>query len=310
MERIVDQYMDYLGLSSFFPIVQKYLSASSLRRLKYIGYFCGMDYASRDIYVFKEKITRYDHSMTVALLTYSLTHNKIKALAGLFHDIATPCFSHAIDYMNGDYSTQESTEEFTEKVIMNDKHILRCLREDGILPEEIINYKNYPIVDNDRPKLCADRLDGIILTGIGWTKNVYYRDIVEIIDDIRIFQNEFGENEIGFESERIARKVLQIAKTIDEYCHTKDDNFMMELLGKIAKLGIQNGLYQYEDLFFLAEKDIFSILDRSDNNEIHKLLDTFRHIKKSDIKQIELPEIKRRTINPLVKGTRLIKADT
>ena len=46
MERIVDKYMDYIGLSTFFPVVQKYLSASSLRRLKYIGYFCGMVYAS------------------------------------------------------------------------------------------------------------------------------------------------------------------------------------------------------------------------------------------------------------------------
>ena len=36
----------------------------------------------------------------------------------------------------------------------------------------IIYFKKYSIVDNDRPKVCADRIDGVILTGIGWTKNI------------------------------------------------------------------------------------------------------------------------------------------
>ncbi|MBR3280781.1 MAG: HD domain-containing protein [Clostridia bacterium] len=308
MERIVDKYMDYIGLSTFFPVVQKYLSASSLRRLKYIGYFCGMDYASKDIYNFKEKITRFDHSMTVALLTYKLTNSKKKALAGLFHDIATPCFSHAIDYMNGDYANQESTEELTGTIILSDKVIIKCLRDDGIDPEDIINYKQYTVVDNDRPKLCADRLDGIILTGIGWTKNLSYHDIVEIIDDVRIYQNEFGEDEIGFASERVARKVLAISNQIDEYCHQDDDNFMMNLLGTIAKKGIEKGLFRYEDLFTLAEKDILSLLDRSEDNEIKSLMYTFRNVQKHEIVPVELQGIKRRILNPLVKGERLIKS--
>ena len=307
MDRIVDRYMDYLGLSNFFPIVQRYLSASSLRRLKYIGYFCGMDYASKHIYQFSEKITRYDHSMTVALLTYKLTKSKKKTLAGLFHDIATPCFSHAIDYMNGDYATQESTEALTETIIRSDKYVLKCLKDDGIDPEEIINYKQYTVVDNDRPKLCADRLDGIILTGIGWTKNITFEDIVKIIDDTRVYQNEFGEDEIGFASEEIARKVLAISNSIDEYCHQDDDNFMMELLGTIARKGIQKGLFRYEDLFALAEKDILSLLDRSEDDEIKSLMFTFRNISKEEITPIELPAIKSRILNPLVKGERLIK---
>lgn len=76
-----------------------------------------MDYASKDVYDFKAKVTRFDHSLTVALLTYYLTNDKIMTLAGLFHDISTPCFSHVIDYMNKDYSNQESTEEYTKHII-------------------------------------------------------------------------------------------------------------------------------------------------------------------------------------------------
>ena len=121
-----------------------------------------MDYASKNIYDFKEHITRYDHSLTVALLTWKCTKDKIATLAGLFHDIATPCFSHVIDYMNKDYENQESTEEYAEKILKNDKYLNKQLREDSIKIEDIINFKKYNIVDNNCPKVCADRLDGVI----------------------------------------------------------------------------------------------------------------------------------------------------
>ena len=76
-----------------------------------------MDYASKEIYDFKEYVTRFDHSLTTALLTYKITKNKTYSLAALFHDVGSPCFSHVIDYMNKDYKNQESTEEYNEKII-------------------------------------------------------------------------------------------------------------------------------------------------------------------------------------------------
>lgn len=140
-----------------------------------------MDYASKNIYDFKEKITRYDHSLTVALLTWKCTKDMKATIAGLFHDVATPCFSHVIDYMNKDYEKQESTEEYTEKILRNDEYLKKCLKEDNIEIEDIINFKKYNIVDNDRPKVCSDRLDGVILTGISWTKNINYEEKIILL---------------------------------------------------------------------------------------------------------------------------------
>ena len=74
--------------------------------------------------------------------------------------LQTPCFSHVIDYMNEDYEKQESTEELTENIIKNDKYLLECLKEDNIDVDDVINFKKFSIVDNDRPKCCVDRLDG------------------------------------------------------------------------------------------------------------------------------------------------------
>ncbi len=162
---LYNEYLNLLIKNEIPNFLQKYLTVPSLIRLKNIGYFCGMDYASKHIYNFKEQISRYDHSLTVSLLTWKFTKDRKATIAGLFHDIATPCFAHVIDYMNKDYENQESTEEYTEEIIKNDEKLQKYLREDKLLSEDIINFKKYTIVDNDRPKLCADRLDGIILTG-------------------------------------------------------------------------------------------------------------------------------------------------
>ena len=296
------EQLNYKGLPNFLI---KYLQTPSLLRLKKVGYFCGMDYASKDIYDFSEYISRYDHSLTVSLLVYKLTKNKTATLAGLFHDIATPCFSHVIDYMNKDYENQESTEEYTERILRSNKYLQKCLEEDTIAIEDVINFKRYTIVDNERPKVCADRIDGVILTGIGWTKNIHAKDIKQIVDDLDIFKNEENEDEIGFNTESVAAKVLEVSQSIDIYCHSKEDNYMMELLAKITKLSIDKKYISYDDLYWYNEEEIFSLWKGKQDKEFLELIDKFENIKKSDIVMLDIPNIKIRNLNPIVNGKRV-----
>ena len=298
-------YLEQLGYSNMPEFLPKYLELPSLQRLKKVGYFCGMDYASTDIYNFREYISRYDHSLTVCLLTYKLTHNKTQALAGLFHDISTPCFSHVIDYMNKDYETQESTEEYTEKILKSDSKLQEYLEEDNIDIEDIINFKKHTIVDNDRPKLCVDRIDGVILTGIGWTKNINLDDIKQIVEDLRVFKNSEGEDEIGFKSLDIATKVIEVSESINTYCHSSEDTYMMQLLANITKLSIRHQYITYDDLYNYNEEEIFSTLESNSNPELNHLLERFYNLKPKDIPNFEQPKIKNRTLNPLVNNKRL-----
>ncbi len=301
---MLNYYMDLLNIKKIPTFMKKYLKCNSLLRLKKVGYFCGMDYASKSIYDFSEYISRYDHSLTVALLVYKLTNDKLSTLRGLFHDVGTPVFSHVIDYMNKDYEMQESTEKYTEKIIMNDKYLLECLSKDKINPIDIINFKESSVVDNKRPKLCADRLDGVILTGIGWTKNITSDDILNIINDITLF-NVDNELEIGFRDINVAKKVMEISKSIDIMCHSKEDNYMMNLLADITKMLIDKNIISYEDLFILNEKDVIKLLQRSKDKEINKLYKEFKNIKLSEIPDINLEGVKIRKLNPLVNGERI-----
>lgn len=304
-ETLMQEYRDMLDYEKIPKVLEKYLLSPSLLRLKNIGYFCGMDYASKDVYDFKEKISRYDHSLSVALITWKLTNDIKATLAGLYHDISTPCFSHVIDYMNKDYGKQESTEEKTEEVIKGDSYLLECLETDGIMVDEIVDFKRYSIVDLDRPMLCADRLDGVILTGLCWTKSISISDVKRIVSDLIVVINEKGQEEIGVKTREVAELILKTSELIDVYCHSKEDNYMMELLARITKRAINLKIISYNELFELNEKQIFEKFNKSDDLELMKDLDLFKNILSSEIPDIDMPYIKIRDLNPIVCGDRL-----
>ena len=301
---LLQYYLEQLDYKNMPFFLRKYFECPSLNRLMKVGYFCGMDFASKSVYDFSEYISRFTHSLTTSLLTYKVTKNKTMAIAALFHDVATPCFSHAIDYMNEDYEKQESTEELTEDIIKNDKYLLKCLKEDNIDVDDVINFKKFSIVDNDRPKCCADRLDGVILTGIGWTKNIAKDDIKNIISDVIVFKNEDNEDEIGFNNRDVVSKIIDISKSIDLYCHTNEDNYMMQLLATITKLSIDRGYITYDDLYRLNEIELFNVLKSSNDKELLDKIYFFENIDIDSIPKTDIPNVKIRVLKPLVNGKR------
>lgn len=302
---VLENYIKFLGIDDIPENLKKYLSVPSLVRLKNVGYFCGMDYASKNVYDFKEKVSRYDHSLTVALITWNLTKDIKQTLAALFHDISTPCFSHVIDYMNKDYVNQESTEEKTEEIIKNDLVLLEYLKSDEISVEEICNFKKYSIVDLDRPMMCADRLDGIILTGLFWTKSISLDDAKNIISSLYISKNEFGNDEINFNDEKIAKLVLDTNNLIDVYCHSKEDNYLMELLANITRLAINNKIVTYDELFIIDEEELTERLEKCSDTNLQNYLNIFKTITLSEIPDVDMPLVKVRKLNPVVNGKRL-----
>lgn len=275
-------YITILGYPNIPEFLNKYLTLPSLNRLKDVGYFCGMDYASSNIYNFKEYISRYMHSLSTSLLVYYLTKDKRCTLQALFHDISTPVFSHVIDYMNKDYIYQETTEEFTELILKSDKKLLEYLELDKIPLDNLVNFKFSTIVDSPRPKMCADRLDGIILNGSYWTKTLNEKDIFNIIKSTELYINEESIPEIGFNNITAYNKVVETNDLTNIEMHSNYDNYMMELLANITRHLINKEYIKYEDLYFLTENKIFELI----NN-------------------IEDKEIKERKLKPLLNGKRL-----
>ncbi|MBQ2494251.1 MAG: hypothetical protein II520_03340, partial [Bacilli bacterium] len=85
-------------------------SSPSVLRLQDVGMHCGLEYTSYPYFSKVEPYSRYAHSLGVAMIVFHFTGDPKQALAGLYHDIATPCFSHVVDFLKGDHEAQESTE--------------------------------------------------------------------------------------------------------------------------------------------------------------------------------------------------------
>lgn len=298
-------YITLLGYPNIPEFLNKYLTLSSLNRLKHIGYFCGMDYASSNIYNFKEYISRYMHSLSTSLLVYYLTKDKRCTLQALFHDISTPVFSHVIDYMNKDYIYQETTEEFTELILKSDKKLLEYLELDKIPLDNLVNFKSSTIVDSPRHKMCADRLDGIILNGAYWTKTLNEKDISNIIKSTELYINEESIPEIGFNNITAYNKVVETNDLTNIEMHSNYDNYMMELLANITRYLINKEYIKYEDLYFLTENKIFKLINNIEDKELKEYIFLFKNIKKEEIPLVKQGEIKDRKLKPLLNGKRI-----
>ena len=156
LNKEIKQYFKVLE-PDFPEWLHEYINTKELLKQKYSSVTCGTIYSS----LFESDFfySSLDHSVAVALIIWHFTHNKKQTLAGLFHDIATPVFKHCVDFLNGDYMKQESTEDLTTEIIKKSPEIMNLLKRDNIDIYEVNDYHVYPIADNDTPQLSADRLE-------------------------------------------------------------------------------------------------------------------------------------------------------
>ena len=80
---------------------------------------------------------------------------------------------------------------------------------------------------------------------------------------------------------------------------------MMELLAKITKYAIDKNIICYDDLYKINEKELFSILEESNDLYLKELVLEFKTKRKEDVGDIRVSNVKIRDLNPLVNGERL-----
>ncbi len=139
--------------------LEKFSCMSSVMRLRDVGMNCGCEYTAFPRFAEIGRYSRYEHSLGVALIVWHFTGRQDQALAGLFHDLATPVFAHVVDFLNGDHLHQESTEAGTRECIAGSPELMKGLGELGLTVDQVADYHQYPIADNAAPALSADRLE-------------------------------------------------------------------------------------------------------------------------------------------------------
>lgn len=293
-------------LSDEFPkFLKPYIQTPEMQRIDKISISCGTDYCG--IYNPPYFYSNLDHSIGVALIIWNFTKDKAATLAGLFHDISTPVFKHCIDFMNNDHENQESTEERTEQFIKKSPQICSLLEKDGINIDQVVDYKNYPIADNETPKLSADRLEYNFSSGLSFKRVWTLEKIKKIYADLIIIKNEDGIDELAFKSTLICEECIKtISKLWPAWVDT-NDRTTMQFLADIINDMIVHKYICIDELYTLSEEQIIEKIKFKSNESIANNFLEFEKVKEAKSSDFKIEgkycinvKSKTRYINPLV----------
>lgn len=309
IDSVDKRVLDYFNVlePSFPEWLNDYIETKELLKQRYISVTCGTIYS--DLFESEFFFSSLDHSVAVALIVWHFTHDKKQTLSGLFHDIATPVFKHCVDFLNGDYMTQESTEDLTSKIISNSKEIMELLKRDNIKLEEVEDYHIYPVADNDTPKLSADRLEYSLSNALLTYKLSNVDDIKKIYNDVILDKDEDGTLELSFKSKETALEFVKITSKLSIIYREDRTRYSMQLIADIIKKLNEDGLITKEDLYNKKESEIIEIIENSKYKEIFNIWKNAKNVKVSKEKPKNVYFVhhgaKIRYIDPLVNKKRM-----
>lgn len=274
----------------------------ALQRLKDVGMHCGCEYTSFPLFRGLKKYSRHEHSVGCALIVWHFTHDVRQTIAALLHDIATPTFAHVIDFLNGDHIKQESTEKGTAEIIRHSAEIMSALNDFGLTLEEVADYHQYPIADNDSPRLSADRLEYTL-------SNMIHYHIAPIdavkgwYENLVVGQNEEGEQELIFQ-DKDAAEAFSLAALRTSYIYIADeDRFAMQTLAELLKKHIDRGILSREDLYQTESQVITKLNQDTEAQHDWQHYQQLHHISRNSTHpDAKIIRSKKRHINPYLQG--------
>ena len=309
IDSVDKRVLDYFNvLEPNFPEwLNDYIETKELLKQRYISMTCGTIYS--DLFESEFFFSSLDHSVAVALIVWHFTHDKKQTLSGLFHDIATPVFKHCVDFLNGDYMTQESTEDLTSKIISSSKEIMDLLKRDNIKLEEVDDYHIYPVADNDTPKLSADRLEYSLSNALLTYKLSNIDEISKIYNDVVLGKDEDGTLELSFKSKETALEFVKITSKLSIIYRDDRTRYSMQLIADIIKKLNEDGLITKEDLYNKKESEVIEIIEISKYKDVFNIWKNAKNIKVSKEKPENVYFVhhgaKIRYIDPLVNKKRI-----
>lgn len=290
--------------------MKPYLETEAIERLKFVDMNCGMNYTSFRRFVHIEAYSRFHHSLGCALIVWHFTHDQKQSLAALFHDIATPAFSHVIDFVHHDYLKQETTENLTAEFIRRDAGITKLLEKDGILLNEVSDYHIYPIADNDSPRLSADRLEYICGDILDF-KLSDEETVKRLYNDLCIMINEEGHEELVFMHDEYASQFAHLALECGRIYSGDENRYAMDFLADLLRDALNEKLLSEDDLY-RSEKDVIAIIRNSRFKERLKIFMNLCRTERCDPTDplSRVIDAKKRYINPLCRnGYRIAAKD-
>ncbi len=264
------------------PVILDLIHSKPVQRLRKISQM-----GPPDKYYHVKGYSRYKHSVGVMLLLKHLGASEEEQIAGLLHDISHTAFSHVIDWVFG-YGHKEDFQDNQHVDFFLKTEVKDILKKYGFNPLKVSQNKNYSLLDNELPNLCADRID--------YSIKEFPRKIAKIC-----FANlTANNNKIVFNNKKIA-KLFAINFLTRQKVHWGGYEAVVRyfLFSRVLKFALDNKLINLTD--FNRDEDY--ILNKIESIKDKKIIKILKTLQKKDLSKLPKSKIifqkKFRYVDPL-----------
>ncbi len=274
-------------------ILLELMDSDSLKRLKGIS-----QYGVPNQYYFKKNFNRFDHSIGVMLLLKILGAPLEEQVAGLLHDVSVTSFSHIADWVLSEgHSGKEDYHDSIHDTFVRKTDIPDILKKHKFSTERILDDKNFPLLENNLPDICADRVD-YALREIFYTYNPEL--IKEFLPTLTVDKNTIVFCKLSAAS-LFANKFLDLQIT---HWGSKEAVKRYFFFSNALKRGIKLNILSPDD-FWKSEREILHIIEASKDQQIKEIL---KALSNDNMKKIgERVYKKFRYIDPFVDTSQGLK---
>jgi HD superfamily phosphohydrolase len=284
------------------PVLVELISSKALDRIKKVS-----QYGLPDKFYYKKNYSRFDHCLGVMILLRNLGASVEEQIAGLLHDVSHSSFSHIADWVFGEGAKgNENYQDEQHENFVKRTEIPEILEKYGFDLDRILDEKNFSLLENKIPDICADRIDyalrELAMEGDVEKAKKIYKSLENYQGKI-IFQNY--EDAFLF-----AEEFLELHLTAWGY---EDAVVRCDLFSRAFKMAIDAGLIHTQDFWEEDEETLISKLENSDDKEILELL---KRLESKDFKSKrgEIVHRKFRYVDPFFlkdgRMTRLIEVNS
>ncbi|KNC97348.1 uncharacterized protein SPPG_07276 [Spizellomyces punctatus DAOM BR117] len=204
-------------------------------------------------------VTRLEHSVGAMLLVRKLGASLKEQIASLLHDISHTALSHVVDHA---FRGTESYHELQKESYLLSTELPELLKSFGYDWRDFLKEEDYPLLEQDSPKLCADRLDYGLRDCLAFDK-LSESEVQRTLENLRV-----AENCIVCSDPQVARVLAEAYMATDRDVYGNPEHIgLYELAGAVIKDAVDRGYITKEHLW-LQDTEFWSILSAIPNEEL------------------------------------------
>lgn len=248
---------------------------------------------------FTPRVTRMEHSVGAFLLVRMVGGAVDEQVAGLLHDVSHTAMSHVVDFALS-APGEDSYHEVHKMRYVKTTHIPDILARHGFADLRPLDEVLYPLVEQDAPHLCADRLDYGLRDAVGFG-HMSLEDAKGVLKSLKAFPSPSDPRRI------LVLQDSQLALTLsraymacdrDVWGNTAHGDIYIRT-ANLMKTLIRNGTVREEELWSLSDDDFWARMRQSADADGQKAMDRLESEGLPDEKGLPLPRgAKVRTIDP------------